>query len=176
VQKYVLSRMPSRDLVQSRAMWGLRHPREVVRYDPGSGAGLSGQFSPLGVYFNNPKTTDPNGPNFWNGFGFFSSWGGFAGGTSKGPGRVCSTENGDRTGVLGGVIGAGVGVFWTNAEHASELQGPFHTWNISGGWGLGADFSLGWDDSGHVYVSGMPEGAGGVALSTYPTTTNWTWP
>jgi RHS repeat-associated protein len=64
------------------------------------GAGLSGQFSPLGVYFNNPKTTDPNGPNFWNGFGFFSSWGGFAGGTSKGPGRVCSTENGDRTGVV----------------------------------------------------------------------------
>jgi hypothetical protein len=38
VQKYVLSRMPSRDLVQSRAMWGLRHPREVVRYDPGMAA------------------------------------------------------------------------------------------------------------------------------------------
>jgi hypothetical protein len=38
LQKYVLSRMPSRDLVQSRAMWGLRHPREVVRYDPGMAA------------------------------------------------------------------------------------------------------------------------------------------
>jgi RHS repeat-associated protein len=105
---------------------------------------------------------------YWNGLGAFASAGGFAGAGHK---RACAPENGQKTGVLGGFVGVGAGVWVSNVANASDLEGTFKNVNINAGWLIGVNISIGWDDSGHVFVAGSGEGGGGASVSYYPTYT-----
>jgi RHS repeat-associated protein len=76
---------------------------------------------------------------------------------------------------FGAGVGAGVGIFLTNASQASQLAGPSATWNVDLGWlaNGSAQLSQGTDASGNtIYTFSFQLGGGAGAL--YHNVTNTT--
>lgn len=63
--------------------------------------------------------------------------------------------------------GVGGGIFLTNASQASQLSGPFATWNVDLGWlaNGAAQFAVGTDSAGNtIWTFSFTLGGGGGAL------------
>jgi RHS repeat-associated protein len=112
------------------------------------------------------------------GFGAFATTGTFGfgpNGPSANP--PCPGSSGSS---FGGFAGAGIGPFITNASDVSQLSGPFRTYSINLGAGLGGfgvQFSYGYDSAGDLIgvlgatVFGPGFGVNASAFNTNTTTT-----
>jgi len=104
--------------------------------------------------------------------GAFGSAGGYAGGPGYGaqyPGSSGSSVNA----TFGAFAGGGIGWFFTNANSASQLWGPFETSTINVGEGsIQVSIQIGF--SGGTWIVSVTLGPGiGASVSSYPTNT-WT--
>ena len=100
----------------------------------------------------------------------FAGWGGYAGigsNQSSWPGNVPTTGA-----VGGGYAGFGGGAFFTNANSAKQLCGPFKTYTLNLP-GFSAQFAIG---GGTWIFSGTVGPSIGAAASSYSTTTTWATP
>jgi RHS repeat-associated protein len=81
-------------------------------------------------------------------------------------------EQKDGSGGLGATVGAGGGLFWSNAPSYAALQGPFQTTIISTPFNVGVEI----DKSGDIYVASLTYGKG-LGAGVFHLTTNtpkWT--
>ena len=116
-------------------------------------AGGGGQVGVSGVNFADGTTAT------------YLTRGGFIGGPGYGKTYPASRDGGS---VLGGAVGGGVGVLFTNAKTPSDLVGNATTWNLNIGI-VGA--SLSYDAAGHVVVTAGFSKGQGLDISKYPTKT-----
>jgi RHS repeat-associated protein len=121
----------------------------------GDGAGYQAA-SGAGVFFDSRAESFDAGA--------FTQSGGFSGESASGP---VGTPGGQF--VYGATGGAGGGVFFTNAESAQALIGPFDTWNLNLPF-VSAQFA----SDGRVVVSTISFGRSwGISFSRYTVTTTW---
>lgn len=95
----------------------------------GAGKVGIGQTGSAGVGF----FADGVGPSSHQEVGAFASWGGTNSLDSYSPQHAYPNRCDDAA-VVGAYAGGGVGWFVTNANHASDLNGPFHTASLNFGW------------------------------------------
>lgn len=69
-------------------------------------------------------------------------------------------------------MGAGAGLFVTNADYAGQLAGDFETWQLNTPY-----FSYEYSSDGTTFIHSFTWGRGGplASLSRFRTNTFWTW-
>jgi hypothetical protein len=97
---------------------------------------------------------------------------GFSGGDTYSYPDQSEERNPTRGGGLGATLGAGGGVFWSNAKSFADLKGTFETTIISTPWGVGVEI----DKSGPTYIVSITGGKGlGAGIFHFKTNTpEWT--
>lgn len=112
---------------------------------------------------------------FWGGsgganLGAFSSFGAYSGGPTKDTQWTYPKSNTNGK-ALGAFLGAGGGVFFTNANCAADLRGPARTTTVNIGYGP-LQFTIQASYSGSYWVTSVTAGPGvGANISDYPTNT-----